>query len=48
MTELEFAVATIGAYVIQYGNAMGLPKSIIDYVAARTAVLFIWSMLIPT
>jgi hypothetical protein len=48
MNQLEIAVAIIGAYVIQYGNAMGLPRSIVGYIAARTAVLFIWSMLIPT
>lgn len=44
MTELEFAVSVIGAYIIQYGNVMRLPKCIVDYVAAKTAVLFIWSL----
>jgi hypothetical protein len=48
MTPLELAVATIGANLIQLANAMGIPKDIGNYVAARAAVFFIWSMLIPT
>jgi hypothetical protein len=47
MTRLKMAAAIFGAYIIQYANAMGLPRFIGDYVAARAAIFFIWS-LIPT
>jgi hypothetical protein len=45
---IEAMAAMVGAFVLDYANQMGLPRSIGEYVAAKCALLFIWSQIFPT